>query len=200
MPARSEISSSARLPNSDTALDRLCQTLVGWTDMASQSESRILQARYTIAFATIGFGGAMATILSESGWPILGYVFLFGMTDFALLLNFHYCRQSRAWSKTRELLETFAHAVSYYGIHFGREKAITIKKPHEIWQGFYDDYSVRPLDWLSRLFVTIAMFTMILCAGAVLSEFKIYCEMDIGSGFSCRWAVSTGAEEGAERQ
>lgn len=194
MPARPATPSATRLSNNDAMLDRLCQTLVGWTDVASQSESRVLQARYTVAFATIGFGGVMATVLSQNGKPIWGYFFLLCMADFALLLNFHFCRQSQAWSKTRELLESFAHVVSYHDIHFGREKPINIKKPHEIWQDFYDDYAVRPLDKLSRLFVTITMFVMIMCAGAILSESKKYCELDIRTGFSCQWAASAGAE------
>ncbi|NJO37605.1 MAG: hypothetical protein HC871_08275 [Rhizobiales bacterium] len=174
--------------------------MAAWTDLASQSESRILQARYTVAFATIGFGGVMATFLGQNGQPVLGYIFLFFMTDFALLLNFHFCRQGRAWSKTRELLETFALVVSYHGIHLGKQRAINIKKPHELWQEFNDDYAVRPLDWLSRLFVTIALFVMILCAFAMLKESETYCELDISSGFSCRWAESASAFQGAERQ
>lgn len=199
MPARSKLSSPAQLPNSDAQLERLCQTLVCWTEVASHSELRVLQARYTIAFATIGFGGVMATMLSQNGNPVWGFLFLLFMAIAALLLNFHYCRQSKAWSETREQLENFAHIVSYHGIHLGKERPVFIKKPHEIWREFCNDYSVRPLDKLSCLFVAIIMSVMIACAGVMLGELKIYCEIDIRAGFSCQWAASTSVEEGAER-
>lgn len=196
MPARPETSSPAPLSNSDAALDRLCQTLVGWSEIALQSEIKAFQARYTLAFATIGFGGVMATLLAHDGMPIRGFLFLLCMAGFALLLNFQYCRQSQAWAKTRMELENFTQIVSYYGVHIWRKKPIMVKKPHEIWQDFYDDYAARPLDLLTWLFITITMCVMIMCAGAILSQYEIYCELDTNSGFSCRWSKSAGGDQG----
>jgi len=159
LPARPETPSPTHLPDNDAMLDRLCQTLVGWTDVALQSEIKAFQARYTLAFATIGFGGAMATILGQGGMPIRGFLFLLCMAGFALELNFHYGRKCQAWSRTREVLEDFSHIVSYHRIRLDQSKSLRMKRPHEIWRYYDNQYAKRQLDLMSGLFLTIAMVT-----------------------------------------
>ncbi|MGI9493396.1 MAG: hypothetical protein ACR2QF_13440 [Geminicoccaceae bacterium] len=168
--------SAPKLSN-DAASDRLCQTLVGWALIASQNELQAFQSRYTLVFATMSFGIGICTILAQHDSLIPGFLFLLCMVSFSLRLNHHYDRKSRAWSNARIQLENLNYVVSCHGASLGKSRPFNIKKPHQIWQMFYDEYAVRPLDILSKLFYSIAMLVLIGTACVILSKYQIYFEI-----------------------